>query len=363
MAILPLDFIDEEDGLTPPSIYDPKPLDDNAWDRSGDEDPGVWPRPAADRSLLIDPQVWRAAHGAGAADLGRAAMAVGRLDETVARMGAGAVTRLALLEVDALLWAAGTPVPVDALARDRIDARAGTDLTALQQARWAVRRLEGQGNLRDIRAFLALHRPTATFPDSSEWRSMGLTPRLQGTDFDEAADELHQILNASADLHPIARGALARQAWSLADLSRDEDRVEGAVWSARLMAADCSALPFVPLGGAARRLLHQGGSPAERLRAHCLGVLEGASAARALLHRLQDWSERAETLTAHIKGDGPARIIAALLAHPQAVTSTIEAAAGTSRDTAERLLARLAEMGLLREITGSRRFRIWAAAV
>ncbi len=39
----------------------------------------------------------------------------------------------------------------------------------------------------------------------------------------------------------------------------------------------------------------------------------------------------------------------------------IEQAAGISRDTAERLLARMQDMGLVREITGASRFRIWAA--
>ena len=34
-----------------------------------------------------------------------------------------------------------------------------------------------------------------------------------------------------------------------------------------------------------------------------------------------------------------------------------------SRDTAERLLARLERMGLVREATGTRRFRLWAAAI
>ena len=40
----------------------------------------------------------------------------------------------------------------------------------------------------------------------------------------------------------------------------------------------------------------------------------------------------------------------------------IEARAGISRDTAERLLARLRDLGLAREVTGGRRFRLWAAA-
>ena len=39
----------------------------------------------------------------------------------------------------------------------------------------------------------------------------------------------------------------------------------------------------------------------------------------------------------------------------------VEAEAGISRITAERMLNRLAQMGLTREVTGGSRFRFWAA--
>lgn len=42
-------------------------------------------------------------------------------------------------------------------------------------------------------------------------------------------------------------------------------------------------------------------------------------------------------------------------------TAMVATAAGSSRDTAERLLARMAASGLVRELTGARRFRLWAA--
>ena len=66
--------------------------------------------------------------------------------------------------------------------------------------------------------------------------------------------------------------------------------------------------------------------------------------------------------TARIKGDNPARVIAELAAHPLLSAAMLEAQTGISRDTAERLLARLRDMGLAREITGGRRFRLWTAS-
>lgn len=351
-------YADDPEGITLPSIYDPAPADDDPWAPPGlREEEGDFPSlPRADRSPLLDPAVWRKAQGACAVELARAAMAVGRLDALVATMGQGAIARLALSETTELLWTSGMPVPADELARDLAEARAGTDLLALQQGRWAVRRLAGQGDTAELRSFLGLHRvqPEDEPPDA-------LGSRLQGEDFDAEARGFQETMAGMQDLHPIARGAFARAAWALTDLSRDDDLLEGAVWSARIMAADCLALPFVPLGRAGRRILRRGGPPEDRLRDHCAAVTEAATAARQDLVRLQGWAERAAQMTAAIKGDNPGKIIAALMKHPQALTATIETAAGISRDTAERLLARMQAMGLVREITGTRRFRIWSA--
>ncbi|MDN3713783.1 helix-turn-helix domain-containing protein [Paracoccus cavernae] len=62
-----------------------------------------------------------------------------------------------------------------------------------------------------------------------------------------------------------------------------------------------------------------------------------------------------------MKGETPARMIEAALLRPLVGTEDIERALGISRDSAERGLARLQEMGILREITGRGRFRLWTA--
>ncbi|MDO5703557.1 MAG: helix-turn-helix domain-containing protein [Paracoccus sp. (in: a-proteobacteria)] len=311
--------------------------------------------PRTEQRSLFDPAGWLAAQGALAPELAAAAFAVGRLDELAAAMGQGMATRLALIEVEAMLWAAGTPVPQEDIGRERMAARAGADLDAMALARWAVRRLEGQGGLADLRGFLGLHRAEAPGLDDA------LTLRPAGEGFDAAASEFGAAMAQAGALHPIARGAYARLVWRLAGLSPVEDVVEGAVWAGRAMAERCGALSFLPMGAAGRRVWTRGGPPEVRLAAHLRAVTEGAEAARLWLIRLRDWALRAKSATARIKGDSAARIIEALLRHPLALTATIETEAGISRDTAERLLARMQIMGLVREVTGTRRFRIWGA--
>ena len=53
-------------------------------------------------------------------------------------------------------------------------------------------------------------------------------------------------------------------------------------------------------------------------------------------------------MTSRIKGTNPARVIAALVATPLVTAAMVAESAQVSRDTAERLLARLASMGLVR---------------
>lgn len=309
------------------------------------------PLPRARADSLLQAADWVTAQGVHAADLARAALAVGQLDMVVAQIGRGALERLALREVEALSWASGTPIPIDEIARDQLRARASTDPHALQRARWALRRLMGDGDLRDLRTFLGLHRTERRdLPDT-------LRARPAGDMFDEAAQEFRHHVAQMADAHAFTRAAFARHVWLLSDLSPEEDQLESAVWAARLMAEGCHALPFVPMGQGGRRPSTGVGG----LRASFAATEAGATSARVDLQRLMVWRDRALKDTAQIKGNNPSRIIAALVAKPMATTEMVERASDISRDTAERLLARLADMDLVREITGTRRFRIWTA--
>ncbi|MFV0384393.1 hypothetical protein [Paracoccus sp. (in: a-proteobacteria)] len=327
-----------------------------------DDEMGVFapPLPRADRRDLIRPAEWRAAEAGLASTLAGAALAVGRLDAMLAGMDdrarQGATRRLALIEVETMLWAQGTPLRREEIGRDLMEARADADLDAMQLARWALRRLEGQGSLDDLRNFLGLHR--------SDSPALGdaLALRPAGHDFDSAAEGFAQGLHLSRGLHPLSCGPFARMVWRLSDLSPVDDLVEAATWAARHMARCCEALRFVPMGRHGRQVWTDTGDPATRLERHLTALSEGSAEARLHLVRVGEWAADALRRTAPIKGSNPARVIAALAAQPLMTTAMVEEATGASRDTAERLLARMYDMGLVRELTGTRRFRLWAAA-
>ncbi|MDP5220852.1 helix-turn-helix domain-containing protein [Ruegeria sp. 2205SS24-7] len=346
-----------EDPESLPSPYDREEDPDDLWflpDPEYELDGQETPLPKANATSLVRPDEWIAAQGKHAPELARAALAVGQLDMLVAQIGPGALERLALREVEALVWAAGTPVSVEEIGRDQLQARATTDLGALQQTRWAVRRLMGEGPAEYLRAFLGLHRV-----ETSDL-AHGLRARITGEMFDEAAAEFQTRVAGLTEAHAFTRAAFARNLWRLSELSLEEDQIEGPVWAARLMAQGCQTLTFVPLGQGARQVQSAG---ARQLGAYLNVIESGATAARVELQRLTVWRDRAREHTNFIRGNNPARIIDALVVKPMATTEMIEKAAGVSRDTAERLLARMADMDLAREVTGASRFRIWSAKI
>ncbi|TJZ91458.1 DUF1403 family protein [Paracoccus gahaiensis] len=64
-----------------------------------------------------------------------------------------------------------------------------------------------------------------------------------------------------------------------------------------------------------------------------------------------------------MKGENAARVIAVLAAPPFVSAMEMETRAGISRPTAERMQKRLNDLGLTREVTGSRRFRLWTTEI
>lgn len=309
---------------------------------------------------LFDAGDWLAAQERLAGDLARASFALGRLEGAVAALPvearAGAVTRLALIEIEAMLWAQGLPLRREEIGRDLMEARAGADLEAMRLARWGLRRLEGQGDPGDLRVFLGLHRAEVAGLDDR------LAVRPTGRDFDAAAAEFQAMAAGLSGVAPLARAPALRVLWRLCGLSGPEVLAEPAVRTARVMAEGCEALRFVPLGRHGRGVWVDGGTPLERMARQLAAATAGAIDAGHELARVAGWQARALAAVARIKGDNPARVVRALAAHPILSAAMLEEATGISRDTAERLLARLRGLGLAREITGGRRFRLWVLA-
>lgn len=78
------------------------------------------------------------------------------------------------------------------------------------------------------------------------------------------------------------------------------------------------------------------------------------------LDRLQRWHVRAEAETADLSGRTPRLLIAGLLRHPMAAVPQLVAETGASRPAVLRNLAILERRGLVREVTGQGRYRVWA---
>lgn len=315
-------------------------------------------------SALIDPQTWLRTQAVLSAPMAEAAMAVGRLDATLAGIPTearnGTIQRLALIEVEEMLWAQGTPLRREEIGQDLMDARASSDLDAMRQARWAIRRLEGQGGLTKLRDFLGLRQGDGFEPHSGPSEGPNLRP--SGANFDAAAADFLKEIEPLSGLHPLIAAVPTRIVWRLSELSPPDQAIEAAVWTARQMAVPCEALTFVPLGRHGRAVWNDSGSADDRLTRHLSAVTEGANDARAQIRRIAEWEAQAKAAVAHIKGENPARVIATLAAHPLMSAAMVESATGVSRITAERLLARMQELGLIREITGTKRFRLWMAA-
>ena len=246
--------------------------------------------------------------------LAEAAGALGRLDATLAALppeaAAGAVTRLALAEIEAMLWAGGIVLPREEIGRDALDARAASDPEAMRLARWALRRLDGQVAFTDLPGFLGLHRGAGAVAGSEPGPMSGAAARLRGPDFERGAAGYLSRLDAAAELHPLVRGCLAGLLWRQAELSPPDRVIEPAVHAARLMAQGSEHLRFAPLGNAGRRVWTAGGPVAERLAGHLAAVAAGARAGREEIRRLEAWAAEARRATSGIRGQNAGGVIA-----------------------------------------------------
>ncbi|MFV0303232.1 MAG: DUF1403 family protein [Paracoccus sp. (in: a-proteobacteria)] len=333
-------------------------FDDYWFDPLDEADPAFPPLPRADRRVLLDPAAWRAAERNCAVELAQAAMAIGRLDGLLAgldeKIRSGMTTRLALTEVEVMLWAAGTPIVQDVLIRDLADAPASVDLEALSLARWAIGRLQGRGRVAALRDFLGLHRTGPGRGDSDLLRPTGES-------FDDESEGFAAGLATVEGCHAITRAAYGLRLWRLTGLSPDGHQMERMCWAARAMGEGAGPLVMAPMGQAGRRVWNAGGDPQAFLGTWCGAVAAGCEDGFQQTLRIMAWAERATTATARIKGGNAALVSEMLMAYPVVSAAALEAEAAISRDTAERLLARLHGLGLIRELTGARRYRLWAA--
>jgi hypothetical protein len=167
------------------------------------------------------------------------------------------------------------------------------------------------------------------------------------------------LMAQAADLHPITRACMGFHLWSLAGLGQQGDRMEAAVTAARIAASEGKGAIFAPLAIRGAGGLRASGLPAERLERWLEGMETACLTAMRHLDDIQAWSARAETMMAPLSGKTPPTLRAVLTEWPLVSAPMAETLTGASRAAVQRNLAWMEERGLIREVTGQGRFRMW----
>ncbi len=379
--------------------------------QGGDEAPPralLFPRPTGlFDPVLFDPVDWARAQADLSGELAALCYLFGMLEARLAPMGAGFLQRLALREAAELSWWASTHTGETRVSEEGLTLwlalRVGPpqtgpqtdvlhDSLALQEAAWAARRLMAPPDLirsgplgaAELLRFLGdggVHKEGALkdgwmHVDGHEGDAVrGHRPgdKRQNAKFAAASDavqDLAELMSAAQYLHPVTQSALLFHAWRSFGPGAAV-QVEAAAMAACLggqMALNTGTIHknraiFMPLtlGGGAG--LRGSGTAVNRLSQWIQGASQATLWALRYLERLQDWHMRTQTILKGLSGRTP-NLLATLLAGWPIVTAPMaEAQTGASRATVQRNLDLMHQKGLIREITGQGRYRVWTAKI
>jgi HTH DNA binding domain. len=345
---------DDYDDLLNAIEEDEEAHEEDLWFLPGplEEEPDdLPPGPRAEPPDTAVIEDWAKAEGVHAARLAKVAGRLGALDDRLLRGPEGWRHRLALIEAADLSWFAGDRVSSDRLAlwvSMRLSG-AQDDPNALARVGWAVRRLTGgPGPKADLAAFLDRRDPE-NIEDSAER-------------FEDRAGGWLDVMAAAGDLHPITRACMGFHLWSLAGLGQHGDQIEAAVTASRIAACDGNGAIFVPIAMGGAGGLRVNGPPVERLARWLDGMATSCLTAMRHLDDIEAWFARAETEMSPLSGKTPPALLAKLTEWPLVSAPMAETLTGASRSAVQRNLAWLEARGLIREVTGQGRFRMWKAS-
>ncbi len=291
---------------------------------------------------------WRKAEAGHAARLARVAGRLGALDDRLKRGPEGWRHRLALIEGAELSWFVGNRLRPDRLALWISMRLSGVqdETGGFARVGWAVRRLNGgPGPEVDLSAFLNRRDPE-NMADEAE-------------PFANRAGGWLDLMAQAADLHPITRACMGFHLWSLAGLGQHGDRMEAAVTAARIAASEGKGAVFAPLAMGGAGGLRAGGPSADRLAWWLDGMEKACLTAMRHLDDIEAWTARAEIEMSPLSGKTPPALRSVLTEWPLVSAPMAEALTGASRAAIQRNFAWMEARGLIREVTGQGRFRMW----
>jgi hypothetical protein len=331
------------------------------------------PTSEAKESEIVD--AWRAAEAGQAAQLARVAARLGILDERLRRGPTGWRQRLALVEAADLSWLTQDRIGLDRLSL-YMALRVSTvtdDAQALYRIGWTVRRLTGgpaplarRSGVGGLETFLDRRdRPGQEERLEEAKAPSRVVEMAEREDFEDRAAGWLAMMDQAEDLHPVTRACMGFHLWHVAELSPVDDPLEAAVTAARVAIADLTpsgsakGAIFAPIamgGGGGFRAI---GDPPARL-ARWLSALEsGVFAALRRLEEIEAWAANAEQEMALLSGKTPPILRDLFTSWPLVSVQMAEKLTGAHRATVQRNIDWMEEKGLVREVTGQGRYRMW----
>lgn len=342
LGAIPIEADEVEQSSEDDLWFLPSPIEE----KPDDLPPG--PRAEANETAVLDD--WRRAEAGSAARLAAVAGRIGALDDRLKRGPEGWRYRLALMEAADLSWFVGDRISLDRLTLWISLRLSGVqdDTAALARVGWAVRRLTGgPGPEADLSAFLDRRDPENMVDEAEP--------------FADRAGGWLELMAQAADFHPITRACAGFHLWTIAGLGQQGDRMEAAVTAARVAACEGKGAIFVPLAMGGAGGLRAGDTPTERLARWFDGMETACLTAMRHLDVIENWDARAKTEMTVLSGKTPPALRAVLTEWPLVSTPMAEAITGSSRAAVQRNLAWMETWGLIREVTGQGRFRMWRA--
>lgn len=151
--------------------------------------------------------------------------------------------------------------------------------------------------------------------------------------------------------------------WSIAGLGEHGDQIDAAVTAARIAASDGSGAVFAPLATGEAGGLRASGSPGERLARWLDGMNSAILTAMRTIDDVEKWKERAENVMAHLSGRTPVALRRIFIECPLVSAPMAQSVSSASRAAVQRNLVCMEMHGLVREVTGHGRFRMWKAEI
>jgi hypothetical protein len=179
--------------------------------------------------------------------------------------------------------------------------------------------------------------------------------------FEDRAGGWLDVMAAAAELHPITRACMGFYLWSLAGLGGHGDQIEAAVTASRVAACDGRGAVFAPLAMGGAGGLRGSGTPTERLARWLDGMNSAILTAMRTLDDIEAWTGRAENVMAQLSGRTPVALRKAFSQWPLVSAPMAESVNGASRAAVQRNLSWMEASGLICEVTGQGRFRMWKA--